>query len=468
MTTAQRVADLVCRSLDHGEQAWLVGGAVRDAQMGRPSDDLDFVVHGDATRLARVVADRVGGGVFRYSERFSTHRVLHAAGHADFAPLRGDSLTADLTARDFTVNALAQAVDTGDVIDPLGGRADLQARRLRLCAPDALAADPVRILRLVRLQHVLEFEPEAKAVEAARAAAEGLTSMSGERLERELSALLGLPAPVSAVRDLDGLGALVHVVPELAALKGVSQNPYHHLDVFEHTLEALEHLPGVVAQLGGERHLADPQELGFEAAGALVPLAYAVLLHDLGKPSIKQVDEQGRILFWHHDEVGAAMAADVARRLKMSRRMEAFLAVLVRQHLRLGFLVREAPLTPRALARYRRDVEPYVFESVALSLADRMATRGPSTPAVAIARHFRLAREVWTEVAKQPLALPLDGEQVMALLQLEPGPQVGAALDVLREEVEAGDVTDAPEARASLLRWAREHPAGAASGGDGS
>ena len=468
MTTAQGIADLVCRSLERDEQAWLVGGAVRDAQMGRSGDDLDFVVRGDAARLARAVADRVGGAVFLYSERFSTHRVVHAAGHADFAPLRGDSLTADLTGRDFTVNALAQAVDSGDVVDPLGGRADLQARRLRLCAPDALAADPVRILRLVRLQHAFALEPEAKAVAAARAAAERLTSVSGERLEREFSALLGVPAPALAVRDLDGLGALAYVVPELALLKGVEQNAYHHLDVFEHTLEALEHLPGIVRQLGGERHLTHPQELGLDAAGALVPLAYAVLLHDLGKPAIKQVDEQGRILFWHHDEVGAAMVADVARRLKMSRRMAAFLALLVRQHLRLGFLVREAPLTPRALARYRHDVEPYVFESVALSLADRMATRGPSTPAVAIARHFRLARETWTEVAKQPVVLPLDGEQVMALLQLEPGPQIGAALDVLREEVEAGDVTDAPEARASLLRWAREHPAGAASVGDGS
>ena len=199
----------------------------------------------------------------------------------------------------------------------------------------------------------------------------------------------------------------------------------------------------------------------------MVPLAYAVLLHDLGKPSIKQVDEEGRILFWHHDEVGAAMAEAVARRLRMSRRMEAFLALLVRQHLRLGFLVREAPLTPRALARYRRDVEPYVFESVVLSLADRMATRGPSTPAVAIARHFRLAREIWTEVTKQPVALPLDGEQVMALLDLEPGPQVGEALDSLREEVEAGEVTGVAEARAYLLRWARERRAGPTAEGDG-
>jgi len=468
MSTAQRIADLVRCSLARGEQAWLVGGAVRDAQMGRPSDDLDFVVHGDAGRLARVMADRAGGAVFRYSERFSTHRVVHAAGHADFAPLRGESLAADLAARDFTVNALAQDVGTGELIDPLGGRADLQARRLRLCAPDALVADPVRIMRLVRLRHALEFEPEPRAVEAARAAAEGLTSVSGERLERELSALLGLPVPASAVRDLDGLGALVHVVPELAALKGVSQNPYHHLDVFEHTLEALEHLPGVVAQLGGERYLVDPQQLGLAAAGALVPLAYAVLLHDLGKPSIKKVDEEGRILFWHHDEVGAAMAVAVARRLKMSRRMEVFLALLVRQHLRLGFLVREAPLTPRALARYRRDVEPYVFESVALSLADRMATRGPSTPAVAIARHFRLAREIWTEVAKQPAALPLDGEQVMALLGLEPGPRVGAALDALREEVEAGEVAGAAEARAYLLLWSHRRRAEPTCEGDGS
>ncbi len=108
-----------------------------------------------------------------------------------------------------------------------------------------------------------------------------------------------------------------------------------------------------------------------------------------------------------------------------------------------------------------------MFESVALSLADRMATRGPSTPAVAIARHFRLAREIWTEVAKQPVALPLDGEQVMALLGLDPGPQVGAALDALREEVEAGDVTGAAAARAYLLRWARERRDEPTAEGDG-
>ena len=121
-----------CASLAGPGRRGMAGGRCRARRSDRPpSDDLNLVVRGDASRLAHVVADHVGGAVFLYSERFSTHRVMHASGHADFAPLRGDNLTADLAARDFTVNALAQAVDTGVVIDPLGGRADLQACRLR-------------------------------------------------------------------------------------------------------------------------------------------------------------------------------------------------------------------------------------------------------------------------------------------------------------------------------------------------
>jgi hypothetical protein len=126
---------------------------------------------------------------------------------------------------------------------------------------------------------------------------------------------------------------------------------------------------------------------------------------------------------------------------------------LVRQHLRLGFLTREQPLTRRALARYRRDVSPWVFESVVVSLCDRLATRGEKTSLASMARHYRLARTVWTEVNKIPAPQLLSGDDVMRVLGIEPGPSVGKAMDALEEEIEAGEVTDADGARAFLLEW---------------
>jgi poly(A) polymerase len=277
----------------------------------------------------------------------------------------------------------------------------------------------------------------------------------GERVRDELSALLGAgpPVPAQALRRLSDLGALALVLPEVDGLRGVGQNPYHHHDVFEHTLEALDYVPGVVAQLGGEAFLATSEEAGLNGVPACVPLSWAVLLHDVGKPEVRAVDEEGRVMFWRHDRVGRRMVSETGERLRLSRRFVDYLGVLIRQHLRLGFLVREQPLTRRALARYRHDVTPFVFESVAVSLCDRLATRGEKTSRASIARHYRLARSVWSQVTKAPLPHLLSGDDVMHTLGITPGPAVGQALEALDEEVEAGEVQDVDAARAFLLDW---------------
>ncbi len=455
-------------ALGDGRRVWVVGGAVRDELLGRPLGDLDLVVDGPAEPFARRLAGRLDASVFAPSERFASFRVLTRGRHVDVASLRGEDLAADLASRDATVNAIAREVAAepgvwggggvlaaGPLADPLGGRADMACGRLRLCSRHALDDDPLRVLRLARIAAVLGLEPDGLALGAARAAAPALAEVPGERVRDELSALLATapPAPSRALRRLAGLGALAVVLPEVDGLRAVGQNPYHHLDVFAHTLEALDYVPGVVAQLGGAGFLASPEDAGLPGVAPTAPLSWAVLLHDVGKPEVRQEDETGRILFWHHDRAGRRMAGEVGERLRFSRRFIEYLGILVRQHLRLGFLVREQPLTRRALARYRRDVTPYVFESVAVSLCDRLATRGEKTSRASIARHYRLARSVWSQVTKAPVPHILSGDDVMSLLGVSPGPAVGQALEALEEEVEAGEVRDVDEARAFLVGW---------------
>jgi tRNA nucleotidyltransferase/poly(A) polymerase len=405
MLDSHAIAAAAAPAAAESQGAWLVGGAVRDGLLHRLSDDLDLVVAGDAEAFARTLAVALDGATSSFSERFSAWRIVCAGGHVDVAPLRGATIDDDLRGRDYTVNAIARPLgsESSALIDPCGGLADLRARRLAPCSPGALDDDPVRVVRLARLRYELDLTPVAGLEQAATAAAGGLATVRVERVEHELSVLLGLAVAGAAVRCLADLGALEVVLPELAACRGVTQNPFHHLDVFEHTLEALSFLPQVVAALGGPRYLAAPAATGLTDAGPLAPLAWAVLLHDVGKPAARQVDDEGRVTFFYHDRIGEQLARDVCRRFHMSRPFAQFVAELVRQHLRLGFLVREMPLSRRALVEYRHAVEPFAFEAIALSLADRMATRGDRTPPQSMARHFRVARDVFGDTPAAPL-----------------------------------------------------------------
>jgi len=456
-------------ALGSGEAGWLVGGCLRDELLGLPVRDVDIVVDGAAEPFSRSLADRLGGAVFASSDVFGTWRIVLGEMHVDVAPLRGRAaapaagppdpatrrarLEVDLRARDFTVDAMARPLDGEELVDPLSGLDDLAARRLRLCSAAALDDDPLRVVRLARLARGFGLLPDAAATAAALRAAAGLSAVSGERLRDELSAVLATRDAAAAFRDLAVWGALAVILPELDGLRGVEQNPYHHLDVFEHALEALTYVRGVVEQLGGVGHLTPPSDAGIPGAPPLVPVSWAVLLHDIGKPASRRVNDEGRVLFWRHDEIGREMSAAIAARLGMSNRFSAYLGTLIRQHLRLGFLVREQPLSRRALARYRRDVSPWVFESVVVSLCDRLATRGEKTSLTSMARHFRVARSVWTAISKAPVPQLLSGHDVMDVLGLEPGVAVGQALDALEEEVEAGEIATVAEARAFLQDW---------------
>jgi putative nucleotidyltransferase with HDIG domain len=259
---------------------------------------------------------------------------------------------------------------------------------------------------------------------------------------------------VRGIDLMDSLGATEVVLPELRGLRGVEQSPFHHLDVYDHTRLVLAETVEL------ER---DPEPYFGEHAAALIeflaePLAneltrgqalrFAALFHDIAKPQTRSVTPEGRVTFIGHDAVGADVATAVLSRLRASQRLAAYVASLVREHLRLGFLVHDVPLSRRMIYRYLRSCDPVQVDVTVLSVADRLATRGRGSEA-AIARHLELGGQMLGEAlawrAARP-APPVRGNDLARALHVPPGPKVGWMLAELEEASFAGEIGSPEEA----------------------
>ena len=457
-----------------GQRAWIVGGAVRDRLLGRPVVDLDVVVDGDPAGAARAIArqaKRVGPGAvcFPLSEEFGAWRVvgladrrsrcvprmgyrspIGGAWQIDVEGLRGGSLDADLALRDFTVNAIAEPLDGGDPIDPLGGLADLRAGRLRCAGPKAFAEDPLRVLRLVRMVAELDLTPDPRALAAARAQAGRLADVSPERVFLELRRIVASAQALAGIESMSELGATAVVLPELEAMRGVEQSRFHHRDVYGHTLEVLQRTIALTTADGwdlsepggalGPQYrepvlalLAEPLADGMTRGEAL---RWGALLHDAAKPATRSVRPfDRRVTFIGHDTRGADLAREALARLRASVRLREHVAGLVRHHLRLGFLVHEPqPLARGAVYAYLRACDPVEVDVTLLSVCDRLATRGAKSEQ-AIESHMALARAMLEDALRWRREGPprplLRGDELAGALGIALGPRVGELLQEL-------------------------------------
>jgi poly(A) polymerase len=451
---------------------WIVGGALRDELLGRPVRDVDIAVAGDPAPVARAVADSVGGPVFRLSEAFGAWRVIDRRRRQvwDFSPLQGETIEEDLAKRDFTVNAMARPVTLlehahlggGDLIDPLGGRADLDARILRVLGPEAYEQDSLRPLRLARFTAELGFEPDPKTERLTAEAAPAVARAAGERVFAELRRLVIADGALAGLALADRLGLLRAVLPELSELHDVEQSRYHHLDVYDHTLEVLAMQIDLEGRLDTVFEAPDAARLARILDEALADeltrgqaLRLGALLHDIGKPATRETRPDGRVTFINHDRLGERMVRQVCRRLRTSDRLARFLEGLTRHHLVLGFLVHERPLDRRQVYRYLARTTPVEVEVTLLSCADRLATQGRRADEATEA-HLDLARELmraaldWREHG--PPGVPIRGDELARELGIEPGPELGRLLAELTEAAYAGEVTTRDDAVAAARR----------------
>lgn len=443
-----------------GEEAWFVGGTIRDELLGRPTGDVDVVLTGDARRAARAVAKRLGAPMFPLSEEFGTWRVTGDGWNVDISPLHGTSIEDDLAIRDLALNAIAQPVAGGALIDPHGGAADIERRVLRMISADAFDSDPLRTLRVVRLSAELDFAVDEQTAAVCGTYAAELHRVAAERVFAELSRIVASPRARHGIEQLDEFGLLVAVLPEMAALKGLEQNRYHHLDAFQHTLLVLDHaieLGDGVAAVVPDLETADAQAIdswlqmtladGVDRSHAL---RWGALLHDVAKPLTQARSDDGTVLgFPDHAARGAELAHDIMRRLRSSERLAEHVGGLARMHLGLGFLVHADPLDDRAIYRYLKACDPLHIDVSLLSIADRLATGGHKAE-VSIERHMAVAMRVlpraleWSDYAKQQALVR--GDELARALGIEKGPRLGELLAAIDEARYAGEVSDAAAA----------------------
>jgi tRNA nucleotidyltransferase/poly(A) polymerase len=492
---------------EHGRGAYLVGGCVRDRLLGRAVYDLDVVVATGGLALARLLADRFGGAYYPLDEARGTGRaILRTADGGplivDVSELRGPDLDADLADRDFTINALAEDPRApGAVIDRSHGLDDLRAGLIHPVGPLSILNDPLRALRAVRLAAELGFTLSPATADLIRQDGAGLVRVSEERIRDELSRILLSPRSASSLDQLDGLGLLTIVFPDLEPLRGMEQPAPHYLDGLAHSLETVHALEGIVARLAyppsvaaetsgdkesGGRGPALParltprlrEHLGQRSGDArprLVALKLAALLHDTGKPSVRGINPEGRVRFIGHEKQSALLVANAMRRLRFAGSEARLGEAIVRHHMRPLLLAGPGPtqaasaacprgsgkdagqeVSRRAIYRFFRDTEGAGVDILLHAMADHLATYRPGSGDEAWQRLIeltaRMLSDYWERRAER-VAPPrlLDGHDLQRELGLPPGRHVGELLEAVREAQVTGEVHSHEEA----LEWAR-------------
>ena len=443
---------------------YLVGGILRDLLLRREKEnpDLDFCLKKGAINFGRKLAKKIKSGFVILDKEHGAARLVKRIKDKvytlDFTDFRGPDLEKDLLHRDFTINALALELEkvfaTANpynlFIDPCAGRQDLEKKIIRIVNNKAFSEDPLRILRAFSFASILGFEIDKETLRLAKREREKLSRVSWERLRDELFKVFDRQGAFKYLEEMDKLKILKIIFPEINKMRGIGQGPYHHLDVWQHTLETLNEFEKLTAELKDNQEIQDYLNeviSGERRRRALLKLA--ALLHDIGKPAALR-HENGKTIFHGHERMGMGITENIARRLKLSNDEITSLKIIVLWHLRPGYLADNEDLTPRAIFRYFRDTGREAIAILLLSLADQRATRGPLTTNESRSRHEKvvsgLIKEYFRRKKEKKIPRLINGDDLMRKFELEPSPLIGKILSELEELQAIGKIKTKKEA----------------------
>jgi tRNA nucleotidyltransferase/poly(A) polymerase len=487
------VLQAIRQQSERTDHLYLVGGSVRDAFLGQSGKhDLDFVLEAEKVKtVARRVADHLHGAFFMLDDDRQTARVIVGTHEGpdvvlDFSAFRADGLEEDLRGRDFTINAMAVDIFHPDqVIDPLGGAQHLHDGQLVLCSPSSFLDDPVRILRAIRLTLNLELKIDKPTYQLMQQAVIFLANVSVERQRDEIFRLFSGKKISTAVRLMQQVGVLPIVFPELVDLRGVQQSSPHVLDVWDHTLAAVQELEKITQVLTGEyiEGSADNFRLGMATMllgrfrqnftshlNKLVCsnrsvrelLFLGALYHDVAKPIARQINEDGRIRFFEHDLIGGRIMAERAHAMALSQAECRWLSQFVAGHMQVNYLVRASEIPDRrAIYRFFHELDELGVDVCLFSMADVLATYRTTLPQERWKKELDTCRallEAWWEKTDivRPVQL-IKGDDLIDELSLESGPVIGELLEYVRELQAVGEISTRQQALDRCRQWLHDY-----------
>jgi poly(A) polymerase len=443
---------------------YLVGGFLRDLILRRKKEnpDIDFCLKKGSINFGRAMAGRIKAGFVVLDKEHGCCRLVKRIKNKictlDFTDFRGATLEEDLLYRDFTINAIALQLDAALesgvldklIIDPYGGRKDLNSKVIRLINKKGFDDDPLRVLRAFSLAAIFNFKIDKQTLRLIKLKRKKLTSVSFERIRDELFKILDRPNSLDYLVAMDKLKILSLIIPEIEMMRGVRQGPYHHLDVWRHSLETVRQLENVMRELKDNREIRDYLNeviSGERKRYTLIKLG--ALLHDIGKPKAL-FREDGKTKFHGHERIGLEITENIVKRLRLSNNERDSLRKMVFWHLRPGYLADNQEITPRAQFRYFRDTAQEGVSILLISIADQRATKGRLTTEESRIHHERVAlsliKEFFKRKKEKKLPRLLSGDDLIQKFKLGPSPLIGKILSEVEELHAIGKIKTKKEA----------------------
>ncbi|MDE0186380.1 MAG: hypothetical protein OXP71_13155 [Candidatus Poribacteria bacterium] len=470
------LSELNSLSENRGVRLYLVGGSVRDLLLNREITDLDFAVNRDAIPFAKAYADRTGDTFVKLEEHPPTARVVIRKTRLtlDFTQFRGETLEADLQLRDFTINAIAIDLSslltqpTVKLIDPCGGFGDVEAKRLRFPNPRVVADDPLRMLRAYRLAAELDFEISESTVNLIRQHKEELSTVSIERVRDEFIKILNVKNSAIHLRQMDEIRLLSGVIPEIEDMRRVQQDDYHGINVWEFSLTAISNFeaqpfPDALHPYRGEvQAYLDQYIVNGVKRRQIIKLG--LMLHDPGIPAMKTINSEDDVQLLGHEKANAEIAAGIAKRLRLGKKVVRLIHCLVLGHLQIRNLVSLSPPTRQSMLRFLKNADEEWLGVLLLFSAHERATQGRLCPPDELTKIEAVMRNIadlyYNEISPMiERGRLITGHDIIRILGLKPGIRVGHILKHIEALQFEGKINTPKEALAAANRYLEENEA---------
>ena len=445
-------------------KVYLVGGYLRDIILNREKKicDFDFTLKRGAINFAKIIAKEIKGSFVLLDKQHGCARVVYNENKEvytlDFTDFRGKDIKEDLLRRDFSINSLAvdisrikKADDLFDiVIDYYGGLKDLKNKKINIIRKKSFSEDPLRIIRAFSLSCLLGFKITKATLLQIKRDRLKIDEVAFERIRDELFKILDSQQAFGHLKMMDDMAVLEMIIPEIKIMSEVKQGPYHHLDVWQHSLEATMQLEGVIKEFNGNPKIHSYlNEVTAYNRNRSSLMKLGVLLHDIGKPQSAKV-ESGRLRFHGHEHIGKNMVKRISERLKLSTKEKDSLEKMILWHLRPGYLANFKRPTQRAVFRYFRDTSSEGISVLLIALADQRATKGPLANTMGRKHHEKIIKELidyyfHKQEEKKPPRL-ITGSDLIRKLKLKPSPLFGKILSRIEEAQAIGKIKTKIEA----------------------